>query len=169
MSEEKVVYREVQKMRHWWVILLVVALAAVAWYGMVQQIILGRPFGSRPAPDGFMILFWILFGIVFPLALLTAHLTVEVRKDGLYVKYFPFHFTYKIWSLKKIANYYDVIYSPIRRFGGWGIRYNMKGEKAYNIGGVKGVEIHLKTGRVILIGTEHPQEFVKALNQVFRR
>lgn len=60
-----VIYREVQRMRQIWVLLLIVPMAILMWYGFVQQIILGVPFGDKPAPDIVYIVLWFIFGIAF--------------------------------------------------------------------------------------------------------
>lgn len=49
------------------------------------------------------------------------------------------------------------------RFGGWGIRINFKGERAYNMGGNQGVELGLTSGSVVVIGSQKSNELEKAL------
>ena len=57
-------------------------------------------------------------------------LIIEVRGKGLYVRFVPFHFQYREYLLKDIRHYESITYSPLKRFGGWGIRFNFKGEKS---------------------------------------
>jgi hypothetical protein len=46
-----VTFREEQDFhRVWWVLLLVFGMTALMWWGFVQQIILGEPWGSNPGP-----------------------------------------------------------------------------------------------------------------------
>ncbi|WP_374720158.1 hypothetical protein [Parageobacillus toebii] len=42
--------REVQRLP-WYANALVLIIAAVIWYGFIQQIIFGIPFGAKPASD----------------------------------------------------------------------------------------------------------------------
>jgi hypothetical protein len=49
-------------------------------------------------------------------------------------------------------------YSPIKEYGGWGFRYGFKNGKAYNISGNMGLQLILKNGDRILIGTQKPEE-----------
>lgn len=58
----------------------------------------------------------------------------------------------------------SVIYNPIGDWGGWGIRYNSRG-RAYNMYGNEGVEVTLKNGKVILFGTQRPDELYNAILQ----
>jgi hypothetical protein len=49
-------FREERRFRQWWLWLLVGLVAALQWWGFLQQIILGQPWGDRPAPDWMMVL-----------------------------------------------------------------------------------------------------------------
>lgn len=74
--------------------------------------------------------------VIIPIVILKfTKLIVEVRKDGIYVKYVPFHFKYKRIFFSEIKDVENLIYRPIRGFGGWGIRFNFKGERAYTVDG----------------------------------
>ena len=61
-------WRETQWMRGvWWVILAVGLITVLSWASFVQQIVLGRPFGTHPGSDGSVWLLWLCFGIGFPI------------------------------------------------------------------------------------------------------
>ncbi|PWA07611.1 hypothetical protein DCC39_16395 [Pueribacillus theae] len=163
----KVVFREIQRPRQilWMLILL---QATFMWYWFIQQIIFGVPMGNKPAPDVVTIIFWVIFGIVFPVFMLgIVKLITEVRIDGLYIRFVPFHFKYKQYLFKDILHYESITYSPLKRFGGWGIRFNLNGETAYNMNGKKGIELKLKYNTVV-VGTQKPNELKKALDSVQR-
>lgn len=87
-----------------------------------------------------------------------------VRKDGLYVRFVPFHVHYKSFLFKDILRYKSISYSSLLRFGGWGIRFNSKGETAYDIGGNLGIELQLRRDKTVVVGSQNPDEFVKALD-----
>lgn len=61
-------------------------------------------------------------------------------------------------------------YSPIREYGGWGFRQAL-GEKgkAYNVKGNKGIQIQLKTGKNILIGTQKEKDAQQVINRNFKK
>ena len=163
-QQEQVIFREVQRPRQIWVWILIFGIATLMWYGFIQQIILDTPFGDKPASNGVLIVLWLFFGIAFPVLMLGAlKLIVEVREEGLYVRFVPFHVQYKQYLFKNIRHYECITYSPLKRFGGWGIRFNLKGEKAYNMNGKKGIELQLKHNTVV-IGTQKPDELKKALD-----
>jgi hypothetical protein len=54
------------------------------------------------------------------------------------------------------------IYSSLRDYGGWGIRYGSKG-KAYNVSGSRGVRLELSNGKRLLIGSQRPEELSEAV------
>ncbi|HDR8433327.1 TPA: hypothetical protein QC285_003101 [Bacillus cereus] len=164
-QEEQVIFREVQRSPIW-VWILILGIAILMWYGFIQQIILDIPFGDKPAPNGVLIVMWLFFGIAFPVLMLgVLKLIIEVREKGLYVRFVPFHFQYKQYLFKNINHYECITYSPLKRFGGWGIRFNLKNEKAYNINGNKGIELKLQYNTVV-IGTQKSDELKKALYSV---
>ncbi len=53
-------FREEQRFRQPWLWLLILFLVALQWWGFIQQIVLGQPWGNRPAPDWMMVLLWLL-------------------------------------------------------------------------------------------------------------
>ncbi|MGN7410919.1 DUF6141 family protein [Sporosarcina sp. SAFN-010] len=164
----KVLYREIQRPQQIWLWMLILLEAAYMWYWFIQQIAFDVPLGNNPASDVVTIIFWMLFGVTLPVLMLgVLKLIIEVRSDGIYVRLFPFQIHYKQYLFKEISNYETLTYSPLKRFGGWGIRFNSKGETAYNLNGKKGVELRLKYNKVV-IGTQKPDELKKAIDSVHK-
>lgn len=162
--QEHVIFREVQRPRQIWVWVLILMIAAFMWFSFIKQVIFGIPVGDNPAPDVIMVILWLIFGIVFPLCLLGfMKLITEVRKDGLYIRYVPFHVRYKSFLFEDMVNYKVITYHPLGRFGGWGIRFNLKGETAYNMSGNQGIELQL-TDNTVVIGSQNPDGLVQALD-----
>jgi hypothetical protein len=160
---EGALFREVQRFRQWWVHLIILGVTALMWYGFIVQIIGNQPFGNNPAPDALMWLFWVFFGLGFPLFWYTMNLTVEVHRDHIRVRFFPFA-TRRI-AMSEIQSFEARQYNPIMEYGGWGIRFGW-GERgrAYNVSGNLGVQLVLTDDKRILIGTQQPDEFVNALD-----
>ena len=139
------------------------------WYGFIQQIFFGIPFGDNPAPDVMMVILWITFGIAFPIIMLgMIKLIIEVRDDGLYIRFMPFHIKYRKFLFKDIQHYEPIIYSPLKRFGGSGIRFNLQGETAYSLNGKHGLELKLRN-QTVVIGTQKPHELQKALDSINKK
>jgi len=162
MDQTQIVhFREVQYMRHVrWVMLLVLGVAALMWWGFVQQILFGIPWGNNPSPDWMMWLLWLIVGIGFPLAFYWMRLIVEVLDDRVFIYYMPLLKSDIL--LEEIETVEARTYLPIREFGGWGIR-RRAGQRAYNVSGDQGVEITLKDGRKIMIGSQKSEELALAI------
>ena len=159
-------YREVQRFRQPWLWLLVAGIFGVTVWSFVEQIVLRRPFGQNPAPDLVVMIIAIAFGLAFPLLFLAANLTVEVRSDGLYYRFFPFHWSFRRIASENLVSYQVRTYRPIRDYGGWGIRYGQNG-KAYNVSGNRGVMLELANGQKLLIGSQKPEDLANAISLAF--
>jgi len=158
----RLLYREVQYFRQLWLWAIIVASSLVSFWGVVWQIILGRPFGNNPAPDSVLIVIAVVIGLGLPLFFYLANLTIEVRDDGVYFRFFPLHFSFRRIGLEDITSFEARRYRPIRDYGGWGIRYG-RGGKAYNVSGDRGVQLELARGGRILLGSQHPEEMAEAI------
>ena len=156
------IYREVQQFRQVWIWAIVFALAGLVWYASLRQLLLHSPFGDRPMPDSLLVIFWFIFGIGLPTLFFFGQLVSEVRDDGFYICFFPFHWTFRRIAFTEVKQYEVRTCRPIREYGGWGIRYSCK-EKAYNVSGDRGVQIELLNGKRLLIGSQRAEELWQAI------
>ena len=160
-------FREAQKFQQpWiWTLLMVMTLAAVVCfgYGMIKQLGFGQPWGDRPMSDtalaivGPLVIFFTM-GITYLFDKLK--LIVEVRDDGLYIRFFPL--SRQIIRYENIEKSYVRTYRPLKEYGGWGIRYGRKG-KAYNVSGNRGVQLKLSGGKRLLLGSQQPEKLADAI------
>lgn len=157
------IYKEVQRLHPVFYILVIFPCFSI-WIITILQLIFKIPVGKNPASDNLLIIIFIIFGIIFPLIFLNIKLVTEIRNDGIYIKYIPFHFKWQIFPFEKIEKAELITYSPLKDYGGWGIRYGIKG-KAYNARGKYGVMLKFKNGKNLLIGTQKGEEFINILNQ----
>jgi len=155
---------EQQRFTQWWLWVVVGGIAALEWWGFVQQIILRRPFGDNPAPDSVMLVITMLFGIGLPWLMLSCRLVTVVRPDALYVRFVPFHLRPRAISYAEIKGCQAVRYSPLLDYGGWGIRMG-RGGMAYNVSGNLGVRLQLASGRHLLIGSRDPSALAAAIDK----
>lgn len=145
---------------------IVFSIAVIMWIGFIRQVVLHIPFGDKPASNGALIALWIVFGIVLPTLSLTAiKLIIEVRADGLYIRYLPFHLQFKRFSFADIKQYKQLNYRTCKRFGGWGLRVNLKGETGYISSGKQGIELMLAYETVV-ISTDEPEEIIKVMDEL---
>jgi hypothetical protein len=167
MESKEVLFREVQRFRQLWIWIFVFFLMGLSWYSFIQQIVLKIPFGTRPSPDLVVIGIWILFGLIFPVLAFKTGMITEVRGDGIYIRYIPFHRKFRTMPFDAIQTYEARTYRPLKEYGGWGIRFGVGG-KAYNVSGNRGVRLALISGRKILLGSQKPEELVLAIERAKR-
>lgn len=159
----KTYFSEVQHFRQPLLWLFLLAVAVLSLYAVVSQIVFGIPFGTRPASDVLLVAIWLIFGLGFPLFFALLALTVEVRADGLWYRFFPLHLSFHRIAWDEVAECEVRTYRPLLEFGGWGIRYGGRDRKAYNVSGDRGVEFRLKNGKSVLFGSARPEEFAAAV------
>ena len=157
------IYVETQRVRQWWIWLLVlIGVLFVAWM-FVEQIVLGHPVGNNPAPDGFVWAVTLLIGVGMPLLVRSVNLTTEIHPDRIVIRYFPF------WRrtilLRDVADCSPCEYRPILQYGGWGIRYGIGRGMCYTLYGNTGVRLNLTSGRQLLIGSQRPEELASAISR----
>lgn len=156
------IFREQQHLRQWWVWLLVVGVAGFGWWQMVQQLILGHPVGDEPLPDWAVWIVWALIGVGLPALILSMRLVTEVTSEQVTVSFRPFHS--RVIPLTDITQATARTYSPVKEYGGWGIKGWSKRNVAYNMNGDRGVQLVLTGDRRVLIGSDRPEELARAID-----
>jgi len=138
------------------------------WYGVYLQLVEGIPMGDKPASDTILLAISVgvtvlMLGIF--LLLLKARLNTTLGMSGIEFRFIPFHRRVHLISWTEVAKAYVRTYRPIVEFGGWGIRFGLKG-RAYNVSGKQGLQLVMKNGKKILFGTQKPNEIRSALTQI---
>jgi len=154
-------YSETQHFRNPFIYILLLALLGLGIWGIIQQIFLGTPFGTKPAPDVLLIIF-AMIPILFLLFFIFMKQKTLIGAEGIEVIISPFGSRRIAW--KNIEKTYIRTYQPLLEYGGWGIRYGFwKAGMAYSVGGNKGLQLELKSGQKILIGTKNAEALEKFL------
>jgi hypothetical protein len=155
---------EKQYFRQWWIIILFGGIDAIILYGLLTQLITGTPWGDKPLSDIGVIILYICFTL-FALFFMNMGLQTRIDDHGIHFKFIPFsrRFTTYLWS--EISKCEVREYSPVKEYGGWGIRYGRNG-MAYNVSGNQGIDIILKNGKRVLIGTKKNIEIQLFLSKI---
>lgn len=95
-------------------------------------------------------------------AVLTMRLSTTVESDALSIRY-GFLYRTRI-PLAEVAHAEAVQYSPIREYGGWGIRGTRR-RRALNARGNLGVLLTRADGSTLLVGSQRPRELLEALSR----
>ncbi|MEN8703443.1 MAG: hypothetical protein ABF311_01115 [Polaribacter sp.] len=85
-------------------------------------------------------------------------LSTKVDEIGIHYQFFPFHLKLKRIAWQDISKAYVRTYDPIGDYGGWGLKggafWNSAKGKAINVSGDIGIQLELKNGQKLLIGTQ---------------
>lgn len=92
-------------------------------------------------------------------------LETTISHDEIQYRLFPFQWNMRKISKDQIAEAFVRKYSPLFEYGGWGLRWGING-KAINIRGNMGIQVVLKSGSRILIGTSNAVDARKALEKL---
>ena len=155
--ETNILFKESQLGLKNWMMSVVIFFIAIPvngylFYKMIQT----------SSPESYHLLGTVIFVFIVCLFLSIIKLKVKVLEDKITYRLFPFHFSTQILSKNQIIEIENVVYNPIGEWGGWGIR--MKGrDRAYNMYGNKGVQVTLKSGKIVLFGSQKPNELRKAI------
>ena len=158
------VYREVQRWSSLTRSLMLVLCLLVGAAGMTATVV-GLEQGGYQWPD---VLIGILCGVLVPVAvgllIWVARLETEVRSDGLYIRYVPFHRHFRRFRTEDLGEHHACTYRPLLEYGGWGIRHSwVRRAWAYSVSGNQGVQIALRNGRRVLVGSARPSDLEAAL------
>lgn len=138
-------------------------------YTFVVQVVLGQPVGDRPLSNEGLIA---IFGLTAALTWFLASLRLETRitDEAVMFRFVPLHRKWRVHRWEDIRSAEVRRYSPLGEYGGWGIRYGLGGRgKAYNVSGNQGLQLVLKNGKKILLGTSRPMELSELLKDLARR
>jgi hypothetical protein len=155
------VFKEEQRFTQTWLIIILIIAIGVPFlfgvYGIIQQVIYKNPMGDKPMSDAGLIIFTISMFLLTVLIFLIK-LTTKIDEKGIQYQFYPFHLSMKEISWSEISKVGVRTYLPISEFGGWGLRggffFNKGKEKAINISGDIGIQLILKNGKKLLIGTQ---------------
>ena len=114
----------------------------------------------------------VLVAVIGPLLVgaLFYFMKLETRVDGtgIYYRFFPLHLTEQTILWDEVASVTLRKYNSLKEYGGWGLRYSFKKGRAVNIKGKTGLQLELKNGKKLLIGTQKPEELKQVLQELGR-
>lgn len=164
-------FEEEQYFRQGWLWAIIgpldLAVLALFGYGLVKQLIFGRPWGNHPMPDWLLlvfsaVMFVLILGVTWFLWRLCLKVTID--RTHLRIRFSPL--VKRDIPMDMIVRHEPRTYAPIREYGGWGVRRGFsKRGMAYNVSGNRGVQLELADGQRILIGSQRPEELDRALGQ----
>lgn len=165
----KPLFEEKQRYTQWWLWLIIVSGAAIGIgifvYGMFVQLVMKTPWGNDPMSNDTLItvsFITITALCVMLMIFFSAVLEIVVDRSGVSYRYFPLIRSWRRIERESIQSYQQRKYFPT----GYGIQRDLTGDKIINVKGNVGVEFVTFDGVRLTLGTQKPNEFVSALNQM---
>lgn len=154
-------YKENQRFRRTDIWLLLIALIGGTIYRFTDLFILH---GSGRERDLYLFLLSMLVLLGLSVILLSMRLVTKIDEKGIRFQCYPWHYrTHKVrWE--EIAEC-RIIQMPLgAQLSGWNVSIG-KPELFYSFTGRNGVELHLKDGRYLFIGSRQPEDLAMAIRE----
>jgi len=159
-------FRETQRFQSLVIWAVMIALTGFTMYALVRQVFFGEPVGDNPVPNAglwMMVVLVILLDVLFA----SARLITVVNKDGIFFKFFPFHWNFHKVRWETVEHTELVEHNVLRKYGGWGIRVGFGGKgMAYLVAGKHALLIDRGKSMHIVIGTQRPDDLKKVLDKL---
>ncbi len=158
------IFKEEQRFTQLWLHILLVVSFIVPIVLVVNEYVKRENKDTEASLGLIVVMLSILlvYGFVFSLKLKT-----KIDELGIHFRFVPFHFKIRTISWSAIEKAYIRNYEPISEYGGWGMKggklWNKDKGLAYNVKGDIGLQLELKSGKKILIGTQKQEEMKRVL------
>ena len=158
------VFKEQQRFTQTWFIVVMVISVITPLVLMLHEFLKEN---SKFTTTAFLTLISILIVTISPVFFFK--LSTRIDAFGIHYKFFPFHLSYRTIRWSYIANAFVRNYDPIGEYGGWGLKggafWSTAKGKAINVAGDIGIQLELKDGKKLLIGTQKKKEAEIILEQ----
>ncbi len=165
-DSDDLLFREVQHFRQTWLWMIVLLIPVAYIIAVIDLMILNESSDTESFSAMLVILIGMVFAAGIPGLMYSANLITEVRQGGIYIRFSPFHRTFRKVS-QDVSEYEIREYNAIREYGGWGLRGGNK-NGAYNVSGNTGLQLKFSNGNKLLIGTRKPDELIMAIRLAFK-
>ena len=156
------VFKEEQRFRQIWLIIILVISTVIPITKVLQKHFTENKTISTKEFTAIIIVIVVSILILFFFKLKT-----KIDEKGIHYQFSPFHFSMKLIPWNQITKAGIRTYFPISEFGGWGLKggffFNKGRGKAINVSGNIGVQLILKNGDKLLIGTQKKEEALRVL------
>jgi hypothetical protein len=147
-------FNETQRFTQWWLWLILIG----SWVLLISTL------ATEPRQTTISYILSLGVGMLLPVFFWQMRLVTRITAEGIYVRFIPFHFKEQFYPWDSIESAQVRTYSPLKEYGGWGIKYGFNGQgKVYNVSGNQGLQLIFKSGEKLLIGTQKPTEIQAAV------
>ena len=161
-------FKETQRFKRLWPWLALFVVNGILVYAIIQQVIIGKPFGNEPMSDTSLLLIELIpLGLLIFIFLIK--LDTNISDEGIRYRYSPFQSASTLIEWEDLSDAYLRKYSSFYEYGGWGERVGHdKKNRAINTSAScnVGLQLEFKNGERLLIGTRKPQAIKEILDKL---
>lgn len=157
----KILFREIQHFNQWWFWLILIVAFVKGIFDILKNLIEQNSVSEK---DLFSLVTMFLVFIPIFLLFIFSKLELEISKEGIATRFFPFQRA-KFFVWEEIEKAYVCQYKPLLKYGGWGVRGTRK-NRALNVSGNWGLQLVMKNGKKLLIGTKSPEDIEAVLQKL---
>ena len=162
------VFKEEQRFTQTWVIILLVIS------GLIPVLIIFMSYlKNKEEQDLSNIFVTISITMLVSAVIFLFKLTTRIDQKGIHYQFFPFHLKFRSIKWNEIEKAYVRKYDAITEYGGWGLKGGFFWKKskgvAINVSGDIGIQLALKNGKKILIGTQLKEQANQVLETYFSK
>ncbi|CAM1374199.1 hypothetical protein [Tenacibaculum xiamenense] len=155
------VFKEEQRFTQSWLIILLVISAIVPITIITKELIEKKITTLEYLSIVALIIFSICLIFIFKLR-------TRIDEIGIHYQFFPFNLKMKTIKWIEISKIHIRKYDAISEYGGWGFKqgalWSKKNGNALNIKGDIGIQLELKNGKKLLLGTQKKTQAESVIN-----
>jgi len=169
----RVLFREEQRFTQWWLraILLLSLLSVLVpfVYGIYIREVLHKPAGDNLMTTEGLIstgISTLIMVVIILMLFVYARLETQITTEYVMVAFPPFFRKWKKFSPAEIEKFEIRNYNAFREYGGYGLKRKFKYGQSFTISGKTGLQLYLKNGKKVLIGTQKKQAIEYAMGKL---
>lgn len=151
------IFKEKQRFNQLWLIILIV-ISLLVPMGIILAVYIKDP-TSFTATELVLLIGLLVLSSTF---IFSFKLFTRIDESGIHYKFFPFHWRFRIVKWYDIRKAYIRQYDALTEYGGWGFKggslWKISKGRAINVSGDIGIQLELKNGKKLLIGTQKKEE-----------
>jgi hypothetical protein len=158
------VFTEEQQFTQLW-LHIILAVSLIISIVLISKDLREKGWQDEDTRIGFLVILSsivLVYGLIYSMKLKT-----RIDEKGIQFRFIPFHLSNRVISWSEIKNVNVRKYNAIIEYGGWGLKGGLFWIKskgvAYNIKGNIGLQLELKNGKKILIGTQKENDIKRIL------
>ena len=159
----KIIFKEEQSFIGTWIWYIVIGILVIT-IGIRLFALTQAKNDTTDVLVGLIIAAIVLGGVI--VLLIVSRLSVVIDENRIYYRFPPFVSKEKYFGKDDIKEMNVRKYKPILEYGGYGYRYRFRSGRAMNIAGNMGLQLVLKNGKKVLIGTQKPDSMQSAVRRL---